>query len=68
LQQEFTANQFDKLFLLLNDFAIFRFDATQRIEVLRMDDFAQNAGIEQAVAINVRDLLREAFDQPEQLF
>src|SRR5947209_12556325 len=66
LQEEFATHQFGKLFLLLNDATVLFFNATQSVEVLRMDNFSKNADIKQATAINSCDFLGEALDKTEQ--
>src|SRR5260370_42161364 len=62
LEQELAADQFDKLFLLFDHFAIFLLDTAQGVEVLGMDNLSENAGIQEAAAVNAGDLLGEAFD------
>src|SRR5207244_4260655 len=63
LQEKLAADQFHKLFLLFDYFAIFFFDTAQGVEVLGMNDLAKDTGIEETTLVDASDLAREAFHQ-----
>ena len=65
LKQEFMAGEFGELFFFLKNAPIFFRDAAQGTEVLWVNNFPQNAGVQKPGAVYVVDLTIEPFHKPE---
>src|SRR5262249_1714876 len=66
LDQELAARQLCELLLFFYHRSILVLNAAQRVEVLRVYRLSQDAGIEKAGAVDVRDFAAQAIHQPQQ--
>ena len=66
LEQRLRPRQFRPLFFFVQHRPVFIADAADRVEGSRMDDFAQDAGIEQAEIVNPRDAVGQSLNEPQQ--